>query len=427
MPTSFSQSLGESMPLLEVAQRLLIALLCGALIGLEREFVRQREGRAQFTGVRTMMLIALTGALATHLSIGLGWWIAAIAFVAVAALLAISYRADAVHDPGMTTEVAGLVTFLLGAMIATQAVTLAVATAIVTTLILSLKTPLHEFARRISEEDLHATLKFAIITFVVLPFLPNRTFGPYAVLNPWEIWLMVVLISGISFAAYILNQLLGERRGMVVAALLGGLVSSTAVTLAATQRSREDSRLSPLLAASALLASAVMIPRVFVVLAVVQPALLPALVLPATAMALVTAAACVWLLRRRGHAPHARGPHLRNPFALGAAVQFGLIFTAVSFVAKVAEITYGGAGLYVTAALSGIADVDAITLSIGKQVSAGTDVHLGARAILLALMANTVSKAALVWSLGARPMAQRVLLGLGAVVLAGAVGFALTR
>jgi uncharacterized membrane protein (DUF4010 family) len=414
------------MPLLEIGQRLLIALLCGALVGLEREFVRQREGRAPFAGVRTMMLIALAGALATHLSLTMGRWIVAVAFAAVGTLLAISYYADAERDPGMTTEVAGLVTFLLGVMIAEGTATLAVATAIVVTLILSLRGPLHEFARRISEEDLYATLKFAIMTFVVLPFLPNRAYGPFAVLNPWEIWLMVVLISGISFLAYVLNHLLGERRGTVVAALLGGLVSSTAVTLAAAQRSREQARLAPLLAAAVLLASVVMLPRVLVVLAIVQPSLVPVLVLPAAMMALANGIACVLLLRGRHVVPEEPGAQLENPFALGAAIRFALFFTAVLFGAKAAEVLYGGAGLYAAAAVSGLADVDAITLSVAKQVGNGTAIDLGARTILVAVMANTASKAALAWSLAGRPMARRVLLGLGATLLAGVAGLALT-
>lgn len=414
------------MSLLETAERLLIALLCGALVGLEREFVHQRQERAMFAGVRTMMLIALTGALAAHLSGRVGWWIGAIAFFAVAILLAIAYLSDAPRDPGMTTQVAGLLTFLVGVMIAEGAATIGVAVTIVATLILSLKAPLHEFARRISEEDLYATLKFALITFVVLPFLPNHAYGPFAAFNPWQIWLLVVLISGISFLGYVLSKALGARRGTVMSALVGGLVSSTAVTLAAAQRSRERDKLSALQASSALIASAVMLPRVLVVLSVVEPSLLRSLMLPIIGMAVAAGLTCVPLLRGRA-AAQGEEVELRNPFALSSAVRFGLVFTVVLFGAKVAELTYGGAGLFAAAALAGLADVDAITLSVANQVRAGTDLRLGAQAILIAVIANTVSKGFLVWLLGSRPMARRVLLGLSVVVLAGAAGFAWLR
>jgi uncharacterized membrane protein (DUF4010 family) len=413
--------------LYDVAQRLLVALLCGALIGLEREFAHQHEERVRFAGVRTMTLIGLSGAVAAYLSMTIGWWVGATAFLTVSALMVTAYFAEAERDPGMTTQVAGLLTFLIGAMIVHGDATLAVAVAIVATLVLSLKTPLHEFARRLSEEDLYATLKFALITFVVLPFLPNRTYGPFDVLNPWEIWLMVVLISGISFSAYVLNKLLGARRGTVVSALLGGLVSSTAVTLAAAQRSREAEKLSTLQASSALLASAVMFPRILVVVAVVQPALLRVVSLPIAVMALVAGATCVPLLRGEQRLRDAPAPEFQNPFALGAALRFGAVFMVILVAAKVAQIFYGGTGLLVTAAISGLADVDAITLSVAKQISGGATMPMAARAIILAALSNTASKAALVLTLGSRSMARQVLLGFGAVLLAGAVGLVLTH
>ena len=238
---------------------------------------------------------------------------------------------------------------------------------------------------------------------------------------------MIVLISGISFAAYVLNKLLGADRGMVVAALLGGLVSSTAVTLAAAQRSREHEDLAPLLAASALLASAVMLPRVLLVLAVVQPALLTVVGLPVLGMGLAALVTCIPLLRGQ-HRPHdAEGPEFQNPFALGPAVRFGLIFAGVLVAVRVAKALYGGAGVFATAALSGLADVDAITLSVAKEIRGTADQALGARAIILALLSNTVSKGLLVVSLGTRAMARAVLLGFGAVVLAGVIGFVLVR
>ncbi len=413
------------MPLLEIAQRLFVALLCGALVGLEREFVRQREKGASFAGVRTMMLIALVGALSAHLGESMGWWIAVAAFAGVGALVLVSYVAEIERDPGMTTEVAALAVFLIGALIARGSVTLGVSTAIVATMILSLKTPLHEFARRIRQEDLHATLKFAIVTFVILPLLPDRPYGPYGTLNPYEMWLMVVLISGISFLGYVLSELLGARRGTVWAALLGGLASSTAVALAAVQRSREDGRLTPILAASVLLASATMFPRLLFVVGLVEPVLLPRLLAPTAAMVVLALALSIPLVRTSQGQSEAPEPALRNPFALGPAIQFGLIFAGVSVATRFGAAWYGSAGVYATALFSGLADVDAVTLAAARLVRAGTEAEVAARAVVVGVVMNTVSKGGLAWALGSRSLARQLSLRLLLVVAGGAVALAL--
>jgi len=414
------------MPLLEIAQRLFVALLCGALVGLEREFVRQREKGASFAGVRTMMLIALVGALSAHLGESMGWWIAIAAFAGVAALVVVSYVAEIERDPGMTTEVAALAVFLIGAVIARGFVSLGVSTAIVATMVLSLKTPLHEFARRIRQEDLHATLKFAIVTFVILPLLPDRSYGPYGTLNPHETWLMVVLISGISFLGYVLSELLGARRGTVWAALLGGLASSTAVALAAAQRSREGGGLSRILAASVLLGSAVMFPRLLFIVALVEPVLLRRLLAPTAVMVAVAVGLSIPLLAASPGHPRAPEPALRNPFALGPAIQFGLIFAGVSVATQLSAAWYGSAGVYATALFSGVADVDAITLSAARLVRAGTDAEVAARAVILGALMNTLGKGALAWAFGTRSLARHLAMRLLLVVASGGAVLALT-
>ena len=204
----------------EAAWQLSGAMLCGALIGMQREFVGQREPHPAFAGVRTLTLVALLGALSTQLGEQLGWWLPCIAFTGLVALVSISHYLRQAADPGLTTEVVSLLTFLVGVTMAAGAAQIAVSVTIVMTGLLSIKRPLHEFARRISEADVNATLKFALVSLVILPLLPNRAFGPYGVLNPYAIWLMVVLISGISFLGYILIELAGPTRGLALTGLL---------------------------------------------------------------------------------------------------------------------------------------------------------------------------------------------------------------
>jgi uncharacterized membrane protein (DUF4010 family) len=223
----------------------------------------------------------------------------------------------------------------------------------------------------------------------------------------------------------VLSELLGTRRGAVWAALVGGLASSTAVALAAAQRSREDARLTHILVASVLLASAMMFPRLLFVVGLVEPVLLPRLLPPTAIMVSVAALLSIPLLRAGGRLPEAPEPALRNPFALGPAIEFGLIFAGVSVATRLAAAWYGSAGVYATALLSGLADVDAITLAAARLVRAGTEADVAARAIVVGAVMNTLAKAGFAWALGSRPLARQLSLRLLLVVAGGSLPLAL--
>jgi uncharacterized membrane protein (DUF4010 family) len=288
---------------LEPWWRFAAALLIGALIGLEREFVQQRSGEQEFGGIRTFALMALLGAVAAFLTDQYGPLIFLVVYLGLILLLWASLLASSMRgvEEGITTEVTALLVPLFGAMMIWNQPAVAAALGVITALILALKPRLHGAARRMSAEDLRATLEFSIITAVVLPLLPNEGFGPFGVLNPFQIWLLVVFISGIGFLGYVLMKFLGPERGVGITGLLGGLVSSTATTLSFAGRSKTNAGLSTVLAQGILLASCVMFPRVLIEVAVVNPGLVRQVVVPLAAMLIagVIAVYILWRARRR--------------------------------------------------------------------------------------------------------------------------------
>ena len=271
----------------ELFYRFGIALALGLLVGLEREYSHADEGQTPlFGGARTFPLIALTGCAAALIASEVTPWFFPVAFAAVTGLVMAAYAATAAKgDVGLTTEVTSLVVFLCGALAYWDYLLLAAAVTVTTLALLSLKTTLHDLSRRISQQDIYATLKFAIITVIILPLLPNRTYGPLDVLNPQQIWLMVVFISGISFCGYVLIKLVGPRQGIGLTGLLGGLVSSTAVTLSFSQRSQKASHLARPFTLAITVASTTMFIRVLFEAFVLNPALARVLAIPLLAAA----------------------------------------------------------------------------------------------------------------------------------------------
>lgn len=414
---------------LELVRQFGTALLLGVLVGIDRE-KRKEAGEANFGGIRTFMLIALSGATAAHvgrlldtpgvLLVALGM----IGLALVAAHASEHWRA-ATAPPGLTSEVAALVVFLLGGLCVLGPLELAVALGVATSAVLAFKQPIHDLVRRVGTEDLYAALKLLVATFIVLPLLPRRPVDPWAALNPYTLWLLVILISALSLVGYAATRALGATRGLLLTGLTGGLVSSTAVTLALARRSREPhSGPAGMLAAGILAAWLVMLPRLAVLLAVTGPALARRLGPALALLALVTAGATWTGLRRAspGEAPTASGVEvpLRNPFSLIEAVKFAALFAVVLVLVKRAGQHAGAGGLYAVAAVAGLPDVDAISLSLAGQVRAGGSVDLAARGVLLAVMSNTVLKTALVLALGSPALRRAILPGSGMLLLAAA-------
>lgn len=411
------------------------ALVAGVVIGFEREqaHVERKPNRPSMGGARTYPIIALIGAVAALLAQKLGLAVFVVALLGVVALVAISYFHDIQHDErGLTSESALVLTFLLGALAMTpvlesvsQRALLVIGLSVVGTLFLSMKAPLHGFIRKVQQQDVFATMKFLLIAVVVLPLLPDRTYGPLDVLNPRKIGLMAVLIAGISFVGYVAVRLFGARKGLGLTGLLGGLASSTAVTLSFSARAKETPALSDSCAVAVVLASSIMFVRVLVAVAVVNSALLPSLSIPMLAMGLGGIAVSFFLWRRARNA-EAKAPEieLRNPFELSSALKFAALYAVVLFGSKAATTYFGSGATYLAGVLAGATDVDAITLSMANLAKTGLAAPVAVTTILLASASNTLVKGGMAVVVGGWPFARRVAAAFGVMIALGAAALA---
>jgi uncharacterized membrane protein (DUF4010 family) len=347
-------------------------------------------------------------------------------FLVIAGMFGVShvvtYRASG--GTGLTTEIAGLLTFLLGVLAEMGHTVEAFALATVVMGLLRMKEVLHEFSSRLEVHDLEAILKFAVVTAIILPLLPNETYGPYSVVNPREAWFMVVLISGIGFAGYISMRLWGADRGIRLTGLLGGLVSSTAVTLTFSRKAKTAAALGAMFGSAVIIANLTMIPRIAVEVAVAGPSLLPVLVPTLSIMLLVGGVVwgIQWLMDRRAESVTDVDfvVELTNPLRLRSAITFGLMYAAVIVVVRIAQAEMSESGTYLVAILSGAPDVNAITLSLARLHDEGAlSTEVASRAVILAALSNGLLKLGVAAVLGSGIFRKNVLIALGAMLLAG--------
>jgi uncharacterized membrane protein (DUF4010 family) len=418
---------------LDWAFRFAAALGLGLLLGLERERAQaQDDSDLSFGGIRTFALIALSGALAGFLHHELAFVELALAwFAAIALLVVVSYAVTAAKgEIGMTTEVTALLAFVLGALCGFGEVGIASAAAVASLLLLTLKEYLHRVARRVEAADVFATLKFALISLIILPLLPNETFGPAPidVINPYKIWLMVVLIAGLNFVGYLLVKILGSEHGIGLTGVLGGLVSSTAVTLSFSQRSRQEPAQSSAFALAIVIAWTIMFVRVVVMTGVIDRPLARLLAVALGMMTLAGAAVAFVLFRRSRSQPTGTVATGANPFELGEAIKFGLLFGVVTVAAKAAQVYFGEAGLYLAGAVAGLTDVDAIALSMANLAATNPEsAAVAARTIVIAVLANTATKTALAASMGTPQLRRTLLATSGVLSMAAIAGIAIAR
>ena len=412
----------------EALLSLAVAFAAGVLVGGEREQAHaDRQG--DFGGIRTFPLVALLGALGALVSGDHGWVLAAF-LVGVIALLVLSRTNTKDADPGVTSEVAALVTFALGALAGSEKfldhssrLLLVIGLSAVTMALLAVKRPLHGFIARVSRDDAYATAKFVVLALVALPLLPNRAYGPLEVLNPYKIGLFVVLVAAVGFAGYVAARLVGSGRGLLLVGLIGGLVSSTAVTVTLSGRAKGEPKLVPPACVAILAACSAMFARVLVVVGIADFALFPKLAAPLGAMALTSAGIAIVMVRgASGKSKTSDGVSFKNPFELKSALAFGLLYALILFIAKAASVYVGPSGLYASALVSGLADVDAITLSLTELHRAGTTSSVAVTGIVLAVATNTLVKAAIAALVGGRALGVRVLFGMLGVLAAGAIG-----
>jgi uncharacterized membrane protein (DUF4010 family) len=390
--------------------RLVIALMLGALVGLEREFSFHSDtDRVPFAGIRTFPIISMAGfaaALASeYVTAAFPVAFAALAGLAVASHISRSAKSVAA---GTTTEVGALLVFLVGGLCWWQELGPAVAVGVVMTLLLSYKPTLHHLVTALEVEDVRALLKFALIAVVILPALPNRDLGPGGLFNPRIVWLMVVFVSAVSFSGYGLSKLLGERAGLRATGLLGGLASSTAVTFSFTQRTREEPARAAAHAGVIALSCTMLFPRLLLLLLVWAPGLLPRTAPPFLALLALALVAALLLggVPMESTSPH---PVMKNPFRLGPALTFGLLFALVLGLSRGAFELLGTGGIYLTSFVAGLEGMDAVTLSLVRLLPGTIGVGTVVRGLLLAFAANTLFKAAVVLGGRSRELKVRLL------------------
>lgn len=434
-------------------------------------------------GVRTFALFALLGGATAYLAPAFPWLFPA-SLLVLGALVVAGYHGGLRNrsaDVGLTSEISSVITFLLGAMAVTGHTTIAGACGVVVTSLLALKRTLHAFTFHIKQEDILAALKFAVITVVVLPLLPEdplvlgdfvgggapvEAVGPVEpglpepdavapvatsaapaspaspapsapevaapTRRPWwmdlaislrKVWYMVVLISGVSFAGYVLTQVLGTGRGLIVTGIFGGLVSSTAVSLSFSQRSQESPELSPRLAMGVLLANAIMPLRLLAIIALIDPRVALWLGLPLGAMAIAGALCALWLHLRRDRQGANVQVRLKNPFEISPALKLGAVFAIVLVLAQVVQALFGATGLYVLGLVSGLTDVDAIGLAVTQQArESRMVVGTAATVAALAVVSNTLVKGGFVAWFGSAHLRRLVVIAFGLMLGAAVAG-----
>jgi len=413
----------------ELFKRLTIALFAGFLVGVERGWAERaiEEGK-RVAGIRTFGLMGFLGALSALLAHEFGVVFFGFAFASFTLMIAASYWLERkkVHDYGITTEVAAILTYCFGAVAMQGYLTVAAGGAVITAFILGMKPRLHELLSKLGPNEIYGTLKLLLISVVLLPVLPNRGYGPWAALNPYEIWWMVVLIASISFVGYVAMKLAGTRRGLLLTAVTGGLASSTAVALNYARLGRKRPQMHVLLAASVIAASSTMFPRMLLVGTLVQPDLFQPFVLPLATMALAGIAMAAWYARSSASEVQDGEMLIDNPFEIKPALQFGLLLALIMVLAKALQASLGDLGIYVLAAVSGLSDVDAITLSLGRLSHSDLALDVAAAAIVLAALVNTAVKALIVIVIGGGKMARIVGAGSAVLVLVGALTMGLS-
>ncbi len=403
---------------IEALPQFLTSLAIGLLVGLERE--RNPSAKA---GLRTFALVSLFGTLVALLADkGHTPWLIAAGLLAVAGMIIAAYINTPTenNDPGTTTVTALLISFALGVLVWFGYSKLAVMLAITTTVLLYFKPELQGMSQRLTRRDLVSILQFSVLTFVILPILPDQNYGPYEAFNPYQAWMMVVLISGLSLAGYVALRITGRRYGAPLLGFLGGLVSSTATTLVYAKHSKLNDGMLRLSAVVILIASQVVLIRLVVVSGVVSPSILRQLA-PVMGLGLLFGLSATFFnwkrLKNTGELPM---PETSNPTEIHAALTFGLLFVIVLLCAAWLSDVAGNSGLYMVAIISGLTDMDAITLSSLRlfnlqKISSNQAII----SIALAYLSNMVFKFGMAASIGGVALVKHIAFGF--LAMAGGV------
>jgi len=390
--------------------RLTVALAAGLLIGLERGWEERNTAEGfRIAGIRTFALLSILGAMWALLAEELGTILLGFAIVSVAIIIITAHviSANKTADYGITTVIAAMVTFTLGAAAMRGYLNFVATVAILSAVILGIKTTLHKWIQLLEKQELYAIFQMLLISVVLLPVLPDRGFGPWQALNPYQIWWMVVLITGISFSGYFAIRILGPEHGLRLVGLFGGLVSSTALTLNFSRIGREHKALHRVLSVGILIAAGTMFPRTLLLVWILFPPLVTGLLVPLGVMMLICfiASGLLWKGDDIASEPE---KYLKNPFEIKTALQFGVLLAAIMLMANALHAWLGDAGIYILAGISGIMDIDPVTLSMSSMAREGLIIEVATRAIVIAAIVNTFVKGLLSATIARGQMARDI-------------------
>jgi len=399
----------------------LISLGIGLILGLEREFDKLKEERG-FAGIRTFPMVSILGFSLGVLSEHFTSWIVIVGLGAFILFLVLNvfYQKQAEYAKGLTTNLALIITYVLGVMISAEYYRDAVATAVIVVTLLSLKTRFRSVISNITSEELFAFIKFAIISLLILPFLPNKTYGPNGLLNPFEIGSIVVIVSFLNFIGYFLVKFVGSKKGIILTAILGGLISSTAVAWNYASRSKETPELSKKYSAGIIVATAIMFPRLALLAYIFNHAIFLYLALPFGLLTLVSISATLMLMRKDDNKPDTN-IKLGNPLNILNALSFGLVYVIILFAVFYSEKYLGEGGLYFSALIAGLADTDAITISMSKFALDDSKIQLAASVIMAATISNMLVKLGITYFKGSKSTGKLVGFAFGSIIILGII------
>jgi len=395
----------------------------GFLIGMERQFSKEAvEHQEQFAGIRTFTMVSMFGFISALLSTLMGEWVFGLTLVCVFAFVIVSYLhlSKTPGNKGATSEFALIITFTLGAMVFMKLILFALVIMVVMLLLLAFKPTLHLFVEKLKRQELLAIILFVVMSALVIPFLPNDNFGPYDLWNLKEIWQMVVLVSGTSLVGYMIAKFMGQR-GTMFAGIVGGLVSSTSVALAFSRKSKETKSMTAsfFYAIGVISACTIMFPRILFEVYVVNAELAKLIWIPVLLISTAGFGSAALVYRFKTGNPESNGIILKNPLDLSTAIKFAFLYAAVQWLVKYSSVHFGDSGTYIAGAISGITDVDAITLSMAKISKAGGDANLAINTILIAALSNTLVKFLIISALGSVELRKTAFYGFFAMFLTG--------
>ena len=410
---------------LEFITRLLTATGIGLVIGLEREFAQKDIPEGFFAGTRTYAMVAVLGFMAGLLGIIYSEWMVLIMTAGVSIMIALGYFVTAWRGSiGSTTEFSVFICFGLGLLSFHGYQNIALALTVIVAVILSSKLKVQKVVGKLTQQEIYAFVQFVVMALLIIPFLPNENYGPYDVINPREIGIVVLLTSGISFVGYILMKFMGANKGILITGILGGLVSSTAVTWNFSKKSKETPSLSLNYAVGILAAATIMIARVFFLVFIFNKAMLNGFILPLLVLFASAAGITAYFNKKQqsNTTVNADIP-LGDPLNLKDAFFFGILYTGILILVSYANAEYGNKGIYISSLISGLTDIDAITISVSKLAGNTIDFLTAQNAVLIATLSNTIVKIGISVTAGSKTLKKSIIIGYGVVFIAGIIGF----